>query len=223
MGSDSIEWESINEANDDGMLVSKYRPKSISDMIGQAQHVAIGQRIIKGKRIVHTLLHGPPGVGKTTWAECVVRGIYGDNLKDYWWKSINAANLSKSELQNLIENFVLRGAFVPSPVPYKTVIVDESEKLQLVETSMRTLMEQHISLARFILICNDITKISEPIQSRCSLTLEFGQIPRPLISQKLNQIRVQEGIVITQQQTDDIISATKGDLRKAIGRLEAYL
>jgi len=218
------------------MLIAKYKPRTFNEILGNPNCVAYAQSCVRLRDIPNSLFYGPPGIGKTLTADIMVETLYGEDAKGYCYRSYNAADLSKKDVTEQLEKFGQHSleAFAereeglkmnfPFP-PFKTVIVDECEKISSpVETLLRTKIQDSYDWLRFILICNDINHpaITGPILSRLTI-LQFLPLTSQEMRQGLSNIVQKEGINITPQQFNQIIWKHSGDLRGAIMELQLYV
>jgi replication factor C small subunit len=116
--------------------------------------------MIKSKNIMNLIFYGSPGTGKTTCAHLIA------NLSDLHLLPINAS-LSNSvvDIRNEVEKYATSGSLFGKT---KIVLLDESDYLSKnAQASLRSLIEKTIGNCRFILTANVLSKIQEPLQSRC--------------------------------------------------------
>ena len=141
------------------LWVEKYRPSSLSTYIGN-EHLKDKVRIyLESEDVPHLLLYGKAGTGKTTLAKIITNKIECDCLY------INASDENNVDnVRNKIKVFASSIGFKP----LKVVILDEADFLTPnAQAALRNLMETFSKHCRFILTCNYVERIIDPIQSRC--------------------------------------------------------
>ncbi|KAG6844725.1 hypothetical protein H0H87_004345 [Tephrocybe sp. NHM501043] len=108
----------------------------------------------------------------------------------------------------------------PCP-PYKIIILDEADSMtQDAQGALRRIMETYARITRFCLVCNYVTRIIEPLASRCS-KFRFTPLDSSSSSSRLAQIAQAERITIDTPVIDTLISTSSGDLRRAITYLQS--
>ena len=106
-------------------------------------------------------------------------------------------------------------------VPFKLIILDEADNMTGdAQQALRRTMELYSRTARFCLIANYLSKIIEPIQSRCAI-FRFQPIPKDALVERLRYIAECEGVKVTEDGYEAIWEECQGDLRKAINVLQA--
>ena len=141
------------------LWVEKYRPSSLNTYIGN-EHLKDKVRIyLESEDVPHLLLYGKAGTGKTTLAKIITNKIDCDCLY------INASDENNVDnVRNKIKVFASSIGFKP----LKVVILDEADFLTPnAQAALRNLMETFSKHCRFILTCNYVERIIDPIQSRC--------------------------------------------------------
>ncbi|CAG8479957.1 11182_t:CDS:2 [Ambispora gerdemannii] len=207
--------------------VEKYRPKSIDDVTAQEQTVAVLKKSLESKNLPHMLFYGPPGTGKTSTILALARELYEPEILRDRILELNASdergiNVVREKIKNFARVIVgNRGeSKYPNP-PYKIIILDEADQMTNdAQTALRRTMETYSRVTRFCLICNYVSRIIEPLASRCA-KFRFKPLDIENTKERLQMICEQERIKYEPEALDQLISASEGDLRKAIMYLQS--
>ena len=189
------------------LWVEKYRPSKLDSYIGN-QHLRSKVKVyIESGDLPHLLLYGRAGTGKTTLAKLLVNNIECDYLY------INASDENSVDVvRDKVKNFASTLGFKDM----KVIILDECDYITPnAQAALRNLMETFSKNCRFILTCNYVERIIDPIQSRCQ---SFQIIPpdRKEVAVHLNTILTKEGV---KSDIEDIVTIVNGgfpDLRRVI-------
>jgi len=189
------------------LWVEKYRPSKLDSYIGN-QHLRSKVKVyIESGDLPHLLLYGRAGTGKTTLAKLLVNNIDCDYLY------INASDENSVDVvREKVKNFASTLGFAEM----KVIILDECDYITPnAQAALRNLMETFSKNCRFILTCNYVERIIDPIQSRCQ---SFQIIPpdRKEVAVHLNTILTKEGV---KSDINDIVTIVNGgfpDLRRVI-------
>ncbi len=104
--------------------------------------------------------------------------------------------------------------------PFKIIFLDEADALTAdAQAALRRTMEMYSKTCRFILSCNYVSRIIEPIQSRCAV-FKFKPVPPEAMKKRLLEIAEREGLEITEDGLEALIYIANGDFRKAINALQ---
>ncbi|KAH0165767.1 P-loop containing nucleoside triphosphate hydrolase protein, partial [Aureobasidium melanogenum] len=108
----------------------------------------------------------------------------------------------------------------PCP-PYKIIILDEADSMtQDAQSALRRTMETYSKITRFCLICNYVTRIIDPLASRCS-KFRFKSLDGGNARKRLENIAAMEKVKLDDGVVDTLIRCAEGDLRKAITFLQS--
>ena len=167
------------------LWVEKYRPKDLSTYIGNEHLKSKVKVYLESEDVPHLLLYGRAGTGKTTLAKIITSNIDCDYMY------INASDENKvDDVRNKIKTFASSVGFKS----LKVIILDECDYLTPnAQAALRNLMETFSRHCRFILTCNYVERIIDPIQSRCQ---SFKVIPpkRVDVARHLVHILEQENV-----------------------------
>ncbi|HEY5737140.1 MAG TPA: replication factor C small subunit [Nitrososphaeraceae archaeon] len=214
------------------MWVEKYRPKRIEQIVNQKDIIASLKNLIKKpNEIPHLLFAGPAGVGKTTTALCLSIELLGEG----WKRDTLELNASDERGIKMVRERVKEFAAViklPSGTnekgeyfnkderPYRIIILDEADEMTSeAQTALRRIIEDSSKTTRFIIICNYLSQIIEPIQSRCAI-FHFTRLEEGHVLEYLRMICNQEKVDFEEEALSKIYRYTEGDLRHSINILQ---
>ena len=203
-----------------GMWVEKYRPTKLSEIVNQTEIIGSLQALIKDPTdMPHLMFSGSAGVGKTTAALCIARQILGDNARDYTLELNASDERGIGMVREKVKKFSRFAGM--AEIPFKIIILDEADEMTSdAQTALRRIIEDTAKYCRFILIANNISKIIDPIQSRCA-TFKFTSIPEEDMISHLENIAKKEKVKTDKKGLKAIYDYSEGDLRHAINLLQA--
>ncbi|RIB22852.1 P-loop containing nucleoside triphosphate hydrolase protein [Gigaspora rosea] len=207
--------------------IEKYRPKSMESISAQEQTVAVLKKTIESQNLPHMLFYGPPGTGKTSTILALARELYGPKLMKTRILELNASDERGIQvIRDKVKNFARtavsnrRDSDYPCP-PYKIVILDEADLMtQDAQSALRRVIETYSKVTRFCLICNYVTRIIEPLASRCA-KFRFKPLDISNTTSRLKMICEQEAVNYSPQTLEELAKLSEGDLRKAIMYLQS--
>jgi replication factor C small subunit len=202
----------------ENVWVEKYRPRRLTDIMGQTGIIERLMAYVRTRNMPHMLFAGPAGSGKTTSALTVARELYGDQ----WRQNLIELNASDERgidiVRGKIKDFARAATFDQSD--FKIIFLDEADSLTSdAQAALRRTMERYTQTCRFILSCNYSSKIIEPIQSRCAV-FRFRPLTEADVKGYLNRIAGAEGLDVEENGFDAICALSGGDLRKATNMLQ---
>ena len=195
-----------------GLWVERYRPQDLSTYVGNEHLKTKVERFLDDGNIPHLLLYGRAGGGKTTLAKIIVNNTECDYLY------INASDERNIDLvRDKLKTFASSVGFKPM----KVVILDEADYLNVnsAQPALRNLMETFSAHCRFILTCNYVEKIIDPIQSRCQ-TYKIVPPSKKEVAVHAKTILEKENISFDLDDLALVVTAGYPDLRKVINELQ---
>lgn len=217
------------------LWVEKYRPRAISEVAHQTQVVNTLQKAVKESAgrgdLPHLLFYGPPGTGKTSTALALCRDLFGPQNMRTRVLELNASDergikVVRDKIKNFAQGVVSNAGVAsstntyPCP-PFKIIVLDEADAITTdAQTALRRTMEAHSKVTRFIIICNYISRIIEPLTSRCA-KFRFNPLPMSSMLGHMQNIATGENVKVSEETLKALIDASEGDLRKAINTLQS--
>ncbi len=204
-----------------GMWVEKYRPTKLSEIVNQTEVIGSLEALIKDPTdMPHLMFSGSAGVGKTTTALCLSRQVLGEYYNERTILELNASNERGIEMvREKVKKFSTSATF--DEVPFKIIILDEADEMtSAAQTALRRIIEDAAKSCRFILIANNVSKIIDPIQSRCA-TFKFTTISEEDVISRLGEIAKAEKVKADKKGLKAIYDYSEGDLRHAINLMQA--
>lgn len=221
-----MEKEQKSRQISDIMWVEKYRPTHLDQIINQKEIVKGLENLLKRpNELPHLLFTGSSGIGKTTTALCLARQLLGKN----WKRDTLELNESDERGIKMVRERVKEFASImklsinqeKDEKPFKIIILDEADEMTSeAQTALRRIIEDSAKTTRFIFICNYLSHIIEPIQSRCVI-FRFSKVSEDEIVEYLANICRSEGIKFEEKALRKIYEHTNGDLRYSINILQA--
>ncbi|KAI7228356.1 Replication factor C subunit [Hortaea werneckii] len=215
--------------------VEKYRPKSLDDVTAQDHTVTVLRRTLQSANLPHMLFYGPPGTGKTSTVLALAKQLYGPDLIKSRVLELNASDeRGISIVREKVKDFARMQLSNPpaGPAgeeyrrkypcpPYKIVVLDEADSMtQDAQSALRRTMETYSKITRFCLVCNYVTRIIDPLASRCS-KFRFKSLDEANAGKRLEDIAKLEGVKLEDGVVDTLLRCSEGDLRKAITFLQS--
>jgi replication factor C subunit 3/5 len=228
-------------------LPDKYNPKKLQDLFFHLDILQKLAQISRNNDIPHIIFHGPPESGKKTLIHFFLEMLFDSTvhktrLETYTVSGASSNNETEIELKqsnyhiviepnnnnfdkHLIQNVIKEYARVePLNVfktyrPFKIVLINNIDNLSYhAQTSLRRTMETYSKTCRFIMWCCTLSKIIQPVRSRCYCV----RVPYPSdddLRKYLIHISALESIPLTLQETDAIIKTSQGQIKKAIWQI----
>ena len=189
------------------LWVERYRPTQLENYVGNEHLKAKVERYIKSNDVPHLLLYGRAGTGKTTLAKLIVKNIECDYLY------INASDENSVDtVRNKVRQFASTIGFKDM----KVIVLDECDYITPnAQAALRNLMETFSKHCRFILTCNFVERIIDPLQSRCQV---FEIIPpsKKDVAVHLTKVMELEKTTYDNEDLKVLIDSSYPDVRKII-------
>ncbi|KAI2083331.1 Subunit of heteropentameric Replication factor C (RF-C) [Ophidiomyces ophidiicola] len=209
------------------------RPKTLDDVAAQDHTITVLQRTLQASNLPHMLFYGPPGTGKTSTILALAKSLFGPKL---YRSRILELNASDERGINIVREKIKDFARIqlshppaqdseyrkqhPCP-PFKIIILDEADSMtQDAQSALRRTMERYSKITRFCLVCNYVTRIIDPLASRCS-KFRFKALDGSAAGSRLEDIARAENLKLEDGAVEALIRCSEGDLRRAITYMQS--
>ena len=197
----------METATNNSLWVEKYRPDILKNYIGNEHLKGIISRYLEENDTQNLIFYGPAGTGKTTLAKLLVKNLNCEYLY------INASDERGIEtIRDKVSGFASTMSFKP----LKVVILDEADFLTIqAQASLRNVIETFSKSTRFILTCNYVERIIDPLQSRCQV-LKIVPPSKGEVAKHLFTILSNEDVQHSPNDLRDIVNQYYPDVRKMV-------
>jgi len=196
------------------MLVEKYKPKELVEIVGQKIIVQkITDYLKNWKRGKALLLYGPTGIGKTMIVEVVSK----ENKF-----SLTEVNTTDKDAKSFVKEVILPSAREGSLFNKRLILIDEVDSFSdrgIIAEIIKVIKE---SANPIILTANDAYADKlRTLRNYCTL-IRVNRVPVNLIEKELNRIALEEKIKIERDIIRRIALDSDGDIRSAMNDLEVF-
>ena len=199
--------DTTNQEVNNSLWVEKYRPRKLTEYVGNEHLKQKVSDYLQSGDVPHLLFFGKAGTGKTTLAKLIVNSISCDYI---------VINASDETNVDTVSNKVKGLASTIGFKDMKVIILDEFDYMTPnAQAILRNLMETFSKHCRFILTCNYVEKVIDPIQSRCQ-TFQIVPPTKKDVAVQISQILGKEGIGFQPADLVPIIDSSYPDIRKII-------
>ena len=202
------------------LWTEKYRPKSMTEIIGQEKFVRDARSWVVNGDMPNVLLFGVAGTGKTAAAGALANDILAE-YRDENFFEINASDDRKLEtVRTLIKEIASTSKI--GDIPFRIILLDEMDGMTKdSQNALKRVMERYASNCRFIMTCNERHRIITPLQSRCA-NYNFSRLSDTDMETMLTNILDRENIDhIELNDLRMFISGLHGDMRRGVTELQA--
>jgi DNA polymerase III delta prime subunit len=201
----------------------KYRPSSFQNIVLDPINRKIFENILENKKFPHMLFYGPPGAGKTTSADNLIKkyqSLYG-KLNSENIIHLNASDERGIEvIRTQIHQFVKSKNMFESG--YKFVVLDEVDYMtKNAQQALKNLLQSCLNNVRFCLICNYVCKIDDSLKNEF-ICIRFNQLPKEEIFSFIKKITEKENINIKDESIYSIQNMFHSDIRSMINFIQLH-
>ena len=199
------------ERKEHSLLVEKYRPVKLENYVGNEHIKKTISQYLGQNDIQNLIFYGPAGTGKTTLAKLIVKNLDCDYLY------INASDERGIEtIRDKVSGFASTASFKS----IKVVILDEADFLTIqAQASLRNVIETFSRNTRFILTCNYVERIIDPLQSRCQV-LKVIPPSKSEVAVHIAGIMEEENISFELDDLKLVVNQFYPDLRKCLNTIQ---
>jgi len=189
------------------LWVEKYRSQNLENYVGNENIKTTIGKYLQQNDIQNFLFYGPAGTGKTTLAKLIVNNLDCDYMY------INASDERGIDtIRDKVSGFASAASFKP----LKVVILDEADFITIQgQAALRNVIETYSRTTRFILTCNFVERIIDPLQSRCQV-LKIVPPSKQDIAKHVAKVLEQEEVSYTMDDIKTLVTQFYPDVRKML-------
>ena len=189
------------------LWVEKYRSQNLDNYVGNENIKSTIGKYLQQNDIQNFLFYGPAGTGKTTLAKLIVNNLDCDFMY------INASDERGIDtIRDKVSGFASAASFKS----LKVVILDEADFITIQgQAALRNVIETYSRTTRFILTCNFVERIIDPLQSRCQV-LKIVPPSKQDIAKHVAEVLEQESVSYTMDDIKVLVNQFYPDVRKML-------
>ncbi|CAI2373456.1 unnamed protein product [Moneuplotes crassus] len=211
---------------EDNIWTEKHRPATFKDLAYNQKYTKAIKRLINSQDFPHLLLYGPPGAGKRTFTRCILNEIFV--LYSNYHIELSPTNNDSHD--RIMVNNMIKETAESQPLKrektkgkdFKIVVIHDLNLLsRSAQAGLRRTMEKYMSECRIIFQCESLSRVIDPLKSRCALV----RVPAPTydtVAERMKDIAKMENLSISTKTIDMIARRSKRNMRKAIMLLQIY-
>jgi len=232
------------------LWIEKYQPKSLDLLKYNIDIGKQLKELLEGDDFPHILFYGTSGAGKRTLAHCLLRELFGSRVDKMRGEirefekgksskvectvisssyhievtPSEAGNNDKIVVQKLIKE--VAGSHIvmtENQKKFKVIIINEMDYLSKdAQAGLRRTMEKYMGNCRILMNCQCISKVIEPLKSRCLLV----RVPAPSYEEVENvckKIMTHESATVSKEKLREIALKSKRNMRRAIMMLQVIV
>lgn len=227
-------------------LLEKYQLLNANQLVYHRDIFSQLAFIASNENIPHIIISGPAGSGKKTLVRFFLEELYDPDVNIMSKKQYNIngsstkkkidilqscyhivieptnTNYDKYIIQEIVTQYTLHKSFniFKTKRVFKTIVIYNIEKLSNnSQAALRRTMEIYAKTCRFIMVCNNISRIFDPLRSRCRVFC----VPLPsinLIRSIIIHMTIMEQIYLSKNDMNNILDRCNCNIKKAIWLLE---
>ncbi|KAH7725571.1 activator 1 subunit [Aphelenchoides avenae] len=230
------------------LWVDKYRPRELPELTYHKPQAEQVSKLLETGDFPHLLLCGPNGAGKRTRIQCILKELYGPGAENVQiiQQTFQTASGRKVSLTVLSSNYHIE--LTPSDVgiydrvvvqdvikemagvqqiditlqrPFKVVVLMEADNLTKdAQHGLRRTMEKYASTCKIILCCESMSKVIDPLKSRC-MVIRVAAPSDVEVREGIKAVCKKEKVTATDVFLDRLVIKSEGNMRRALLLLEA--
>lgn len=229
------------------LWVDKYRPTNLGELGFHKKIGSMITRMVADGDFPHLLFYGPSGAGKHTLIHSLLREVYGKGVtrtktehrefKATKTRTVNLQTVGSSYhiemspqdagiydrvvVQEVIKEIASSHTLASANAPmFKVVVLKEVDRLtRAAQHGLRRTMEKYMATCRLILCCENVSKVIDPLRSRCLAV----RVPAPStieVMTMLEYVARQEGQELNGELAKQICEKANRNMRQALLMLE---
>lgn len=227
-------------------LLDKYTPKNVEDVLFHKEKYELLKNMAEDKSIPHIIFHGKTSTGKKTMINIFLKLLFGDSAYSMYDAEYQVKGGSKSNIeiirrsdhhiilkpkntnydrylvQDVVKDYAKRVEFcsLESDNPFKVIQIDQLDRFTYyAQTSLRRTMENYSSNCRFIMWCRCLSKVIEPIQSRC-ICIRLPRLDNKDMLSYVSYVLAMEKKMMSLDNMREIVNTSEGSSKNALWNIQ---
>jgi replication factor C small subunit len=202
------------------IFLEKYRPQKFEDVVGNKEIIDRIKAMVESNNIPHLLFEGTAGTGKTTLAYVIGKTLFGENFRNNFLELNASDERGIDVVRDTIKSFAKTQ---PLDFDFKIILLDEADSMTKdAQEALRRVMERYSNNTRFIICCNRVDQLIDPIISRCQ-KFHFAPISPEDMTPRIRGICENEGLKYDEEGVVRLSLNAVGDMRNVVNWLQVMV